>query len=288
MRDLNYQLKQLGRHNRDGSHATQAKRAYLLSQIADQLHALGFKGMSARSLRPKHVEALVSEWQRQGLAAGTIKNRMAVIRWWARKVNRLAAVAKGNDHYGIPSRQLVTNVSKAKTVAASQWRRITDPHVRLSLELQRAFGLRREEALKFRPSYADQGDRLTLKASWTKGGKPRTVPVRTPEQRELLDRVRQLTGNGSLIPAERSYIQHLRIYVRQLMNAGLSNMHGLRHAYAQSRYLELTGWPCPVTGGPARRSFGAEMRQIDKAARLRISRELGHEREQIVSIYLGT
>ena len=200
MRNLNYQLKKLGRNNRDGSHATQAKRAYLLSQIANQLHELGFSGLSARSLRPKHVDALVTLWQRQRIAVGTIKNRMAAIRWWARKVNRRGAVAQGNDYYGIASRQMVSAVSKAKSLSAAQLARITDRHVYLSLELQRAFGLRREEALKFRPNYADRGDRLVLKASWTKGGKSRVIPIRTDEQRKILGRVWQLAGKGSLIP----------------------------------------------------------------------------------------
>lgn len=287
MRNLNYQLKELGRNNRDGSHATQAKRAYLLSQIANQLHELGFKGLSARSLRPKHVEALVSKWQHQRIAVGTIKNRMAAIRWWARKVNRRGAIARGNDHYGIASRQMVSAVSKAQTLSAAQLARITDRYVYLSLEMQRAFGLRREEALKFRPNYADRGDRLVLKASWTKGGKSRVIPIRTDEQRKILGRVWQLAGKGSLIPAERSYIQHLRVYVRQIMNAGLSKMHGLRHAYAQERYQELTGWPCPVAGGPKTRSLSPQDRRIDKAARLTISRELGHVREEVLSIYIG-
>ena len=287
MRNLNYQLKKLGRNNRDGSHATQAKRAYLLSQIANQLHELGFKGLSARSLRPKHVDALVSLWQRQRIAVGTIKNRMAAIRWWARKVNRRGAVAQGNDYYGIASRQMVSAVSKAKSLSAAQLARITDRHVYLSLELQRAFGLRREEALKFRPNYADRGDRLVLKASWTKGGKSRVIPIRTDEQRKILGRVWQLAGKGSLIPTERSYIQHLRVYVRQIMNAGLSKMHGLRHAYAQERYFELTGWKCPVVGGPKSHILSSNDQRIDKQARLTISRELGHVREQIVAIYIG-
>ena len=287
MRNLNYQLKKLGRNNRDGSHATQAKRAYLLSQIANQLHELGFKGLSARSLRPKHVDALVSLWQRQRIAVGTIKNRMATIRWWARKVNRRGAVAQGNDYYGIASRQMVSAVSKAKSLSAAQLARITDRHVYLSLELQRAFGLRREEALKFRPNYADRGDRLVLKASWTKGGKSRVIPIRTDEQRKILGRVWQLAGKGSLIPTERSYIQHLRVYVRQIMNAGLSKMHGLRHAYAQERYFELTGWKCPVVGGPKSHILSSNDQRIDKQARLTISRELGHVREQIVAIYVG-
>ena len=287
VRGLNFQLKQLGRNNRDGSRATQAKRAYLLSQIANQLHELGFSGMSARSLKPKHVDALVTHWQRQRIAVGTIKNRMAAIRWWARKVNRQSAVAGGNDHYGIPSRQIVSRFSKARYLSAAKLSKITDPHVRLSLELQRAFGLRREEALKFQPRYADRGDRLVLKASWTKGGKAREIPIRTRAQRAVLGRVWQLAANGSLIPAHLSYIQHLRVYVRQIMNAGLSKMHGLRHAYAQARYLELTGWSCPIAGGPKSHTLSANDRRIDKAARLTISAELGHVREQIVAVYIG-
>jgi len=104
MRDLNHQLKQLCRRNRDGSHATQRDRERMLSLIVDQLHALGFRGMNVRPLKPKHVEAL-------------IKRR------------------------------------------------------------------RREEAIEFSPSYANQGDHLRRKESWTKGGKGRRVRPRTPDQR---------------------------------------------------------------------------------------------------------
>jgi hypothetical protein len=243
--------------------------------------------MSARSLKPKHVQALVAYWQERGLSIGTIKNRMAAIRWWAGKVNRQSAVARTNDFYGIGRRQLVGTESKAKDLPDEQLSRVTDPFVRLSLELQRAFGLRREEAIKFRPSYADRGDHVQLKASWTKGGKERTLPIRNAQQREVLDRVWRLAGKDALIPAERSYIQQLRLYVRQTMNAGLSKMHGLRHAYAQRRYLELTGWLCPAAGGPKAKSLAAAERPADREAREVISRELGHERAEIVSVYCG-
>src|SRR5690606_4582411 len=105
--------------------------------------------------------------------------------------------------------------------------------------------------------------------------------------REVLDRVWALVGNGSLIPDDRSYVQQLRMYVRQTMNAGLSKMHGLRHAYAQQRYLELTGRPSPLAGGPKVRTLNVADREGDRLARQIISRELGHEREQITSIYCG-
>ena len=72
------------------------------------------------------------------------------------------------------------------------------------------------------------------------------------------------------------------------LRAGLSKMHGLRHAYAHQRYDELTGWKSPAAGGPSSKSLTREQRDQDHHARLTISRELGHERKEIVSVYLGT
>jgi len=285
MRDLNYQLKQLCRNNRDGSYRTQADRERQLTLIANQLHELGYRRMNTQSLKPKHIEALVVHWQREEITIGTIKNRLSTIRWWADKVNRQNVVARSNDHYGIPDRQYVTNISKAKTITALDLEKVGDQHVRMSLELQQAFGLRREEAIKFQPDYADRGDHVALKESWTKGGKAREIPVRTEEQRAVLNRARLLAGKGSLIPSSRNYKQQLRIYERHTANAGLSKMHGLRHAYAQQRYEELTGWKSPAAGGPTAKMLTPEQKAIDQQARLTISRELGHERIQIVSIY---
>jgi len=255
--------------------------------MANELHELGYRGMNNHSLKPKHVEALVGHWLENEVAAGTIKNRMAAFRWWARKVNRQNVVARSNDHYGIPNRIFVTNTNKAKSILEVDLAKVRDEHVRMSLELQQAFGLRREEAIKFIPSYADQGDHLVLKPSWTKGGKARVIPIRTPEQREVLDRARKLAGKGSMIPSNRNYVQQLRIYEGHTIRVGLSKMHGLRHAYAQRRYEELTGWKSPAAGGPISESLTSEQRELDLEVRLVISRELGHERRQVVSVYLG-
>jgi len=287
MRDLNYQLKQLCRHCREGSYATQAKRERMLTLIANQLHELGYRGMGARSLKPKHIEALLEQWREQELSIGTIKNRMATIRWWANKVDKRNVVARSNEHYGIPDRRFVTNESKAKTVTQEQLEKVRDEHVRMSLELQQAFGLRREEAMKIRPCLTDRGDHLFLQASWTKGGRERIVPIRTEQQREALDRAHQLAGRGSLIPSNRNYVQQMRIYEGNTRRAGLHHMHGLRHAYAQNRYQELTGWSCPAAGGPVTRELTPEQREQDLEARLTISRELGHERASVISAYLG-
>uniref|UniRef100_UPI00016ADAB1 integrase domain-containing protein n=1 Tax=Burkholderia humptydooensis TaxID=430531 RepID=UPI00016ADAB1 len=164
---------------------------------------------------------------------------------------------------------------------------LRDAHVRMSLQLQQAFGLRREESIKFQPVYADRGDHIALKGSWTKGGCERTVPITTAEQRRVLDLAHQLAGAGSLIPAHKNYIQQRHTYDGQCKAAGLSNMHGLRHRYAQDRYEALTGWKAPAAGGPAARSPTPAQRTLDTQARQAISRELGHERTQITSVYCG-
>ena len=289
MRDLNYQLKQLCRHNREGSYATRSNREHQLTQIVDQLHELGFRRMSKHSLKPKHVEALVKLWQSQNLSPGTIKNRMSNLRWWARAVNKQNVIARSNEFYGIPDRDygVSSGHTKARTLEPDKLDQVKDPYVKMSLKLQAAFGLRREESLKIKPRQADEGHQLRLQASWTKGGKERTVPIRTEEQRQLIEQAKKLAGTGSLIPGHLQYIQQLRIYERQTANAGLSKMHGLRHSYAQNRYQELTGWQAPNRGGPNSKQLTPEQKATDKTARLQISRELGHEREQITAVYLA-
>ena len=287
MRQLNFDLKNLQARHRDGAFVTRRDRAYALAQAANALHALGFRRLRATGLRRKHVNALVAEWQRQGLATGTVKNRMAHLRWWAERVGRPGVVGTNAAH-GIGERRYVTNEDRSAVLDPEKLARVTDAHVAMSLELQAAFGLRREEAIKFIPAYADRGDRVRIKASWAKGGRAREVPVRNEHQRAVLDAARRLAGGRSLIPGGRSYAAHRKVYERQTEAAGLSRMHGLRHAYAQSRYEALTGWKAPAVGGPRRRSLGPAKRRIDTAARMAIARELGHGRISIVPIYIGS
>ncbi len=118
MHNLNYDLKQLGRRSRGGSFATQRDRERVLDLVANQLQELGYRYMTAASLKPKHVERLVERWQAEGLSLGTIKNRMAELRWWAERIGKQNIIARDNAFYGIADRQSVINVSKAKQLTS--------------------------------------------------------------------------------------------------------------------------------------------------------------------------
>jgi site-specific recombinase XerC len=286
MDDLSYTLHQLCLRNRDGGFATQADRQRSLTLAARQLREAGFRQMRATSLKGRHVDVLLQRWKAEGLSTGTLKNRLSHLRWWAEKIGKAGILPADNSKLGIPERHAVAKENKAKELGDGL-DGITDTYVRMSLKLQAAFGLRREESIKFRPSVAGQGDHIPIQGSWAKGGRERTIPITMPEQRTVLDEAAWLAGTGSLIPANKSYIQQRQVYDGQCKRAGLSNMHGLRHRYAQMRYETLTGWKAPKAGGPKAAQLDPAQRQTDRLARQEISRELGHERIAVTAVYLG-
>lgn len=287
MRNLNFELKQMCNRNPDGSFAGRENRLRILSQAAAQLEKLGFREMHATSLKPKHVEALLGQWRIDGISTGTIKNRMSAMRWWAEKIGKQNIMERSNAAYGIAKREFVTNVSKAKVIDQQTLERVKDTFTAASLRLQEAFGLRREESIKINPKWADQVDYLRLKDSWTKGGKYREVPITTDKQRAALDHAKSVANGASLIPAEMRYRDQLQRFRSECSRTGINGVHGLRHKYAQDRYRQLTGWSAPAAGGPRSRQLSVQQKSRDREARLKISNEMGHGREQITSVYLG-
>lgn len=295
MKKLEHKILQICSRNRDGSHATQANRKAILSMCVEQLGQAGYKinELKPHDLKGRHINALVKCWQNDGVSVGTMKNRLSALRWLAEKIDNKGLV-KSNDELGIGKRQYVTNENKSLSlndVSKTDLSKLS-PYVALSTELQQAFGLRREESMKFQPSYALKGfspaiaEKVIIKPSWSKGGRYREIPITNDRQRELLGRVQALAGNGSLIPADKSYRQHKNTFEYETRLAGIGQTHGLRHLYAQNRYYELTGWQCPAVGGV--RELTPTEKEIDKQARLQISEELGHGRLQITGVYLGS
>ena len=132
--------------------------------------------------------------------------------------------------------------------AAEELAAVRSDWVRLVVELQAAFGLRREEAIKLVPGVAirwetSPGKRdgeLHLRGSWCKGGRPRWVPILTERQEAVLRRALEHAVGRSMIPADRSYRWSRRHYGRETAAAGLRKLHRLRHTYACDRFVILT------------------------------------------------
>lgn len=283
---LKYQMKGLMNHNRDGSFGVQRARSANLLLIANQIKEGGYKIEYPSQLKQKHIAYLVERWQSEKLAPGTIKNRLSHLRWVAEKINK-TAVVKSNVELGVEKRKSVSQIDKSITLDA-RINSIKSESIKDALRMQDAFGLRREEALKFRPNTAIKDNCISLQSSWCKGGIARDVPIRTVEQRELLAEMQRKYGSNSLVPTELNYKQGQNQYDNAKRNCGIGKGHGLRHRYAQERYEDLTGWKCSVKGGLKRAEMEPEQRDIDAAARMQVSRELGHGRIDIVATYIGS
>lgn len=157
--------------------------------------------------------------------------------------------------------------------------------------LCREFGLRSKEASLLDASGALRkaltGGDLRVTAG-TKGGRPRTVPVRTEQQVNALRYAASVQGDAkSLVPAESTMKAWrdggLRTAREAVQSAGGSGLHDLRAAYACERYRELTGFDAPCIVGERLAS-----KEEDKAARLEIAKELGHGRVDVLAAYVGS
>lgn len=285
--DLKHSIIQLIKHNKDGSFKTQANRKERLLLISKQLNEKGYKIRHIKQLKPKHIQYLVAYWIEQGLSPGTIKNRMTDLRWAMQKFGKNDVIPSKNDTLNIPKREYVTKKDKSIILTEGDLSKITDINIKMSLLLQREFGLRREESIKINIQQAIVGNELRLKGSWCKNGRPRTIKINYPEQWDIIKKIKEFLGkeNRALIPPNKTYIQQQNLYDNQLKKAGINKAHGLRHAYAQKRYHDLTGWACPAKGGPSIRELTSQQQKLDKEVRLLVSQELGHNRLEILAVY---
>jgi site-specific recombinase XerC len=209
LKDLMWSVDQYSKSRTQNlSFASRISSAERLKTTFKDLHAMGYEIRHARNLKASHVDALVSHWKEEGLNAGTIKNRMSDLRAMCDHYGRHHTVKTSNDAYDIEKRSYTPTHNKAiNEISLSN---IKDPHLILSLELQKEFGLRREECLKIKPEQSlierNGNHYLQLQRSWTRGGIERTIPITNTSQLEAVRRAIDFVGSKSMIPQDKSYI----------------------------------------------------------------------------------
>lgn len=286
IKSFNHSLYRIMTKHKNGiSNTSRQGKIERIKCINHDLQSMGYVLRNIHSLKARHVTALVAHWKERKLSVGRIKNLMSDLRFISSAINK-TSIVKNNRDYDIGARHAVSGVNRA--IVNPDFSGISDPRLHASVQLQRVFGLRREECLKIKPNIADRNNFLKLEGSWTKGGVGRMIPIRTEEQRFWLEQAKILVNqNDSMIPNDKTYLQQRRYYDRTTGAAGFNNLHGLRHAYAQERYRELSGWDAPVNGGRQRSELSKDEQAIDRKVRRMISGELGHSRVAVTRIYLG-
>lgn len=293
---------------------TSDKYADVLMKSLTDLKAERAMVRNLGELGKAHVVRLIGAWQRDGQSAGTIQNKVSILRRYFTFVGRENLIPRGarlnewleaNGLTPPEPRSIVARTSKAwdqndvdvfevlKKVASDC------PVTAMQLEMQVAFGLRVRESIQIIPGVADRG--TVLSVVWgTKGGLPREVSFDPEEvlsgwQRDVLERAKVIAAQnrkGTLSIQGKSLAQskaHFYYIVRKygISRDGLGvTAHGLRHQFAARRYQQLTGFGAPVTAHAPKMS--AAVLEAERHALGDVSLVMGHFRSNITQSYTGS
>lgn len=250
-----------------------------------------------------YVVYLRQQLQRGELCIATAQNRLS-------SINRTLAALRGDHKVRIisPSQALGQQRSTIRKRAPDglnqqQVQRllqvlVEQKHERVAaiVLLARATGMRlREAILADLPRLLREAEhlgRINIQDG-TKGGRSGASAPRWVVANEEVKAALQLARHASpprsrnLLAVHESYAAFLHQTVlparETLHENGLKGFHELRAAYACERYRQLTRHSAPVTGGHCYRIDP----NLDRQARLQISLELGHNRIDVVSAYIG-
>jgi len=163
-------------------------------------------------------------------------------------------IAKDNSAFGIGKRVYVSN--RDKSVPQAVYERvvadlkkgsdINDNRVAAQLQLQRELGLRKEEAFKFNPSACLLNDGRVLVHKGTKGGRERMILEVSERAKQAIEYAKHMVDGTNTMPNDKTEREWEQRFYRTLHRYGLTqsacgaSSHGLRHAYAQERYAQIT------------------------------------------------
>ncbi|MEE5053300.1 integrase domain-containing protein [Pseudomonas alliivorans] len=256
-----------------------------------------------REILMRYAVHVREEVDQGNVGIATAQNRLS-------SVNRTMAALRGDQYVKIPSPSKALGLQRSSVRSEapqgqdrSQIELIAlvlsergQERVAAIVHLARDTGMRLREAiladLPRLQREARQLDKINIQDG-TKGGRsgasaPRWIAV-TDQIRGALDRAWEASPSGSrnLLAPNESYKEFMQSVVRPardiLHEHGLKGFHELRAAYACERYEQLTDLNAPVNGGRVHR----EDRELDQRARQQISHELGHNRIDVVSAYIG-
>lgn len=256
-----------------------------------------------RDILMRYATYVREQVDRGDIGIATAQNRLS-------SVNQTMAALRGDQYVKIPSPSKALGLRRSSVrseVPQGQDRVQVRLIAQALLERQQSrvsaiLHLARETGMRLREAILADLPRLQREAQQlgkiniqdgTKGGRsgasaPRWIAV-MDQVRAALDRATEAspTGSRNLLAPNESYRDFMRAVVRPardlLHEQGLKGFHELRAAYACERYEQLTGFPAPVNGGRVHR----EDRELDQRARQQISHELGHNRIDVVSAYIG-
>lgn len=278
---------------------TRSDRAKNLRELAFWL-AVEFRVHSILHLKRKHIAAYCRWLESKKLQPATIATKLAHVSVLCRVLGKHQLVDERESLFQDPSslrRSLATTRDKSLEEAGLDFESIYEralrlnPRVACQLALCHRFGLRVQEAWRFRPHLAVRNGLVHV--LWgAKGGRKRVLSTPlTTEQEALIELAKTFaaTRAESMVPRGQSLQSWKSVFYGVTRKIGLTKKqlgvtpHSLRHGYANREYERVTNRLSPVQGGTLAKDDPA----ADRAARELVADELGHSRPSIAAAYIG-
>ena len=291
---------------RDADKELSEKSKYNIRQevnnISADIKAANLNITTITKMTPQEFKELAEYWKNKGYATGTLQNKATIMREILNAAGNKEAAAVSNAEFGFSKGRDVlnsVNMNKSATIPLGEISIIAEkkPDVAAALLLAEHYGLRKKEAIsvvkelnKRHFPTANKGVDLKLtKKHGTKGGRERTFTM--PDGGTILQvaagLVKDFNINAFSLKERTNRVDATIRSLKQKLNNKKLTVHGLRHGYAQSRYKDLTVMNAPAAGGVKYANMtDAQKASYDKANEI-ISRELGHNREEISRAYIG-
>lgn len=297
-RDMNFAGK-IAIENHYESFASMATVENRWSQFVDHVKEQGIKRMEQVTV--EHIRGYAQQLVDDGLRPATQQNYVSA-------VNVVMEEARQDREIRLNPSEICdsrTGVAEMDRSVSNEEHEIAldlvNDRIGALLDLQREFGLRFEESAKMDcRSALDEAlnnHKITIEYG-TKGGQTREVEIQNEHQIEVLSRAVEIQQNDrSMIPEEMSYREFKSGAKYEISKTDI-NFHEERHTYAQNRYEELVGHSAPIQNEDREEDWipylaneldisPGEARELDSEARMKISEELGHHREDVVAAYVG-
>jgi site-specific recombinase XerD len=264
--DLRYQAEKLLGKNRRASKLTQYKNAGQVRRLCDVIQQkYGLEKL--RNLKTKHILGAFDELEKQELSPSSRASYATAARTIASAIGKENIVPRSNKELGISRagdrlKPINANMSKSHSIRDQLYQK--EEWLGLAAEMRELFGLRAKESL-----LSHKVEKGNLVVNGSKGGRPRTIKIRSEAQQDIIKRVQhhiEANGKTSLIPSNLDLKQGLKKQANILHRLGATkensaHAHALRHHYAQQQIQE-----------------GLSKKDVSEA--------LGHSREEIVAHYV--
>ena len=283
-KNLLAQLDKVHRHNRQGSYQTR-RRYYESMQRFCRFLAEEYRLEKLKNISPKHIEAYVAYMKQREIKPATIKTDLAGIRFMHGKLSEARHEIPDNSKLSLERRSFGKMDRTWRTEEFNRFLDVCfaydrDDYIAIAC-LARYGGLRIHECFRLDTATAEHAIRSGILVIKGKGGWIREIPLASRVQTEMEKMLKRTQrGQKLFVPPDsqtHTEIEKLQDFIirhrAQFQSEDRSyplHAHGWRHTYAQEQYLSL------VQSG-----------QSELEAKRRISQLLGHNRPDVVNIYLA-